>query len=118
MKLVSTESDSSDATDLMEVAYRRVQKSYPDFYTEYDGFDQSVTVNLSTFIFSAVPEHVLSLYDYLMTTFVPSRDNNEQDSADRPEVNAPQTETEVQVPTAEPSTDKIRVLANLASFKG
>lgn len=115
MALVSTELGSSGTTDLMEVAYRRVQKSSPDFISVYDGFDQSVEVKLSTFIFRAVPEHVLSLYDYLMTTFVPDRSNG--NPTDQPE-KKPEDEIHDQDAIVHPSKDRIRVRANLASFEG
>lgn len=99
----------------MEVAYRRVQKSSPDFISVYNGFDQSVEVKLSTFIFRAVPEHVLSLYDYLMTTFVPDRSSG--NPTDQPK-EEPEDELHDQGAIVHPGKDKIRVRANLASFEG
>ncbi|KAG6336571.1 hypothetical protein ID866_2509 [Astraeus odoratus] len=61
--------------DLLSVSYTRVQKTSPDFSTTYDSIEQNVDVSLSTFIFKAVPEPVISLYDFIMSTFVPQENN-------------------------------------------
>lgn len=66
----SAESGSSDQ-DLLIVAYTRVQKNSPEFISVYEGIDQSVDIKISTFVFRAAPEPVISLYDFIMTTFVP-----------------------------------------------
>lgn len=63
--------DGSDDKDLLSVSYLRVQRNSPEFSTVYDNIEQSIDVRLSTFIFNAAPEPVISLYDFLMTTFVP-----------------------------------------------
>ncbi|KAF8216245.1 hypothetical protein K438DRAFT_1748990 [Mycena galopus ATCC 62051] len=75
IKFVSSpESDLLEDKDLLSLTYRRVQKESPEFLTIYEGIDQSVDIKLSTFIFRAAPEPVLSLYDFIMTTFVPQPD--------------------------------------------
>ncbi len=56
----------------MQVHYVRVQKDSPDFVRVFEGIDQHIDVELSTFIFSAEPEPVISLYDFIMTTFLPA----------------------------------------------
>lgn len=55
----------------MQVHYIRVQPNSPDFDSKYHGFDQTIDIGLSTFVFSASPEPVLALYDFIMATFVP-----------------------------------------------
>ncbi|KIM85199.1 hypothetical protein PILCRDRAFT_817197 [Piloderma croceum F 1598] len=57
--------------NLLTVKYTRAQKASPDFTTMYGGIDQSVDVTISTVIFRAAPEPVLTMYDFVMTTFVP-----------------------------------------------
>lgn len=57
--------------DLLSISYTRIQETSPDFSVKYAEFEQSVDICLSTFIFRAVPEPVISLYDFIMTTFVP-----------------------------------------------
>lgn len=72
IRLISSDhTDSGDDKDLLSVSYLRVQRNSPEFSTLYDNIEQSVDVRLSTFIFNAAPEPVISLYDFLMTTFVP-----------------------------------------------
>src|SRR5260370_37271959 len=63
---------SGDAPDLMQVQYVRVQKDSPDFVRVFEGIDQHIDIELSTFVFSAAPEPVISLYDFIMATFLPA----------------------------------------------
>lgn len=67
----SLELDSSQDKDLLSVSYTRIQQQSPQFFSVYDGIEQKVDVKISTFIFRAAPEPVLTLYDFIMTTFVP-----------------------------------------------
>lgn len=71
IQLVSSGSTEPGNKDLMKISYKRVQKNSPEFITIYESTNQSVDVQLSTFIFHAAPEPVVSLYDFIMTTFVP-----------------------------------------------
>ncbi|CAK5280530.1 unnamed protein product [Mycena citricolor] len=106
IKFVSSpEADSSHDRDLLSLTYRRAQKESPEFTTVYEGIDQSVDIKLSTFIFRAAPEPVLTLYDFIMTTFVPQSSNTP----------APVEPADVQTPSA--SDGKIRVLVKLDSVQ-
>jgi vacuolar protein sorting-associated protein 13A/C len=104
--------DSPQDKDLLCVTYLRVQKESPEFMTIHEGIDQSVDIRISTFIFRAAPEPVVSLYDFVMTTFVPqsSSGNIKPDNAeyDGNKVQASRESTE----------GKIRVLVKLASVQG
>ncbi|KAF8846387.1 vacuolar protein sorting-associated protein 13 [Paxillus ammoniavirescens] len=72
VRLMSSEhADVGGDKDILSVSYTRVQKNSPEFSTIHENIEQSVDVRLSTFIFHAVPEPVISLYDFIMTTFVP-----------------------------------------------
>lgn len=72
IQLISSDyTNGSDNKDLLSVSYLRVQRNSPEFSTVYDNIEQSIDVRLSTFIFNAAPEPVISLYDFLMTTFIP-----------------------------------------------
>ncbi|KAF8274093.1 hypothetical protein EI94DRAFT_1696360 [Lactarius quietus] len=68
LRLLSSADGSVDVKDLLRVDYTRVQNASP----EYEGFDQDITVDVSTVIFWTAPEPLLTLYDLIMTTFVPS----------------------------------------------
>jgi vacuolar protein sorting-associated protein 13A/C len=69
--MASAEVDSPQDKNLLIVKYARAQKASPDFSTIYEGISQSVDITISTVIFRAAPEPVLTLYDFVMTTFVP-----------------------------------------------
>jgi vacuolar protein sorting-associated protein 13A/C len=86
----------------------RVQKESPEFMTKYEGVDQSVDTELSTFKITVAPEPILSLYDFIMTTFVPTQ---EQPPA--------QTEENDDEDDEQPkSSDKIRVRVKVTSAQG
>lgn len=111
----SAESNSKD-DDLLIVKYKRVQKASPFYDSVFEGMDQSVDVKISTFIFRAAPEPVLTLYDFIMTTFVPKSDRTAtMTSVDEGSGNAVSQTASNQNET---QSQKIRVLVNLASVKG
>jgi vacuolar protein sorting-associated protein 13A/C len=112
VRLMSSEhADVGGDKDLLSVSYTRVQKDSPEFSTIYENIEQSVDVRLSTFIFHAVPEPVISLYDFIMTTFVP------QETASTTIQNTSELHDGTVVP---PSTSNgaIRVTVKLDSIQG
>ncbi|KAJ7597035.1 vacuolar protein sorting-associated protein 13 [Mycena floridula] len=76
MKFMTSISDSlSDENLLVAVTYTRKQSE--------GVVDQNVDIVMSTFVFRASPEPVITLYDFIMTTFVPpsSPDTNQDQQA-------------------------------------
>jgi vacuolar protein sorting-associated protein 13A/C len=61
--------DDDDGHKLVQVRYLRVQQESPTFYSVHEGFDTSIETDLSTFNITLAPEPILSLYDFIMTTF-------------------------------------------------
>jgi vacuolar protein sorting-associated protein 13A/C len=114
IQLMSSESTGSVIKDLMKISYKRVQKNSPEFATVYESTDQSVDVQLSTFIFHAAPEPVVSLYDFIMTTFVPQ--NPEQPASTTPNAIVISDEGELAPPASDTGT--IRVSVRLDSIQG
>lgn len=107
-------STSSETKDLLRLAYTRVQKESPDFTSKYEGIDQNVDIKMSTLVFRAAPEPVLSLYDFIMTTFVTN-----------PGSTSPPTKTEIpssdaieQDQFAQNADGKIRVIVKLDGVRG
>lgn len=103
---------------LLQVRYKKVQKESPEYMTRHEGVDQSVDVDLSTFNISIAPEPILSLYDFIMTTFVPQDEhpvngNTKEDVANGTGDSKSETEQPV-----EQSPDKIRVRVKLTSAQG
>ncbi|KAG6911962.1 hypothetical protein DXG01_000210 [Tephrocybe rancida] len=110
----SAEAGSSlqdDHQDLLLVAYTRVQKDHPEFTSVFDSLDQTVDIKVSTFVFRTAPEPVISLYDFVMTTFVPQASHQTSSTQEvLPSVhNQGRSQTN--------SDGKIRVIVKLASVQ-
>lgn len=107
--------ETSPEKNLLSVKYRRAQKESPDFATIFDSIDQSVEATISTVIFRTAPEPVLTLYDFVMTTFVPK--------SEPPPINAigdvrdSDALEEVMTNASSSSSGKIRVIVKLASVQ-
>lgn len=105
--------EGSAGKDLLRVDYTRVQSTSPEYLSNYEGYDQIISVDVSTVIFRVAPEPLLTFYDLLMTTFVPSSPG----SGETPVV--VQDSSAVAQPTPESSsrTGKLRLLVKLASVE-
>ncbi|KAF7791866.1 hypothetical protein EIP86_002890 [Pleurotus ostreatoroseus] len=104
----SAAADTSD--DLLTVKYTRVDALSPQFMTTYEGIAQSVDVKITTVICRAAPEPVVALYDFIMTTFVPEKNDAVPPSPDA-DVSTPDIQTQGT------SQDKIRVTVKLAGVQ-
>ncbi|KAG9102497.1 hypothetical protein FRC06_001944 [Ceratobasidium sp. 370] len=115
--LTSTQGKDSNATptDLVTIKYVRAQKESPEFMSVYDGIDQSVQVSLSTFNFNVAPEPVLTLYDFIMSTFVGGNDANT--AAPTPAGSGSATPAAEQPPPPPVDPGKIRVKVKLTSIR-
>jgi vacuolar protein sorting-associated protein 13A/C len=82
----SAEESGTQDKDLLVVKYKRADREGPEFETIFNGIDQSVDMEISTFNFHAAPEPVVSLYNFVMTTFVPppSEDPEPASTPDQP----------------------------------
>jgi vacuolar protein sorting-associated protein 13A/C len=106
------EFDSTNEKDLLRIAYSRVQKQSPDFLTLYEGINQNVDIKMSTLVFRAAPEPVLSLYDFIMTTFVSDPSQVSQPTGGAISIDLPNQKTE------NDPEGKIRVLVKLEGIQG
>jgi vacuolar protein sorting-associated protein 13A/C len=104
---------SSPDNDLLRIAYTRVQKDSPEFLTVHDGVDQNVDVKMSTLVFCAAPEPVLSLYDFIMTTFVSSNKDIRAQAGSATFAESPQKRVQVAG-----NTGVMRVLVKLDGIRG
>ena len=114
--------DAVGQDDLLIVRYKRCQPESPVFHTQFDGIDQSVDIKISTFIFRAAPEPVLAVYDFVITTFVPAPNQQQQQVSpvvyEEVSVGQGQRTAPVVVVGQQQAVQKIRVLVNLASVQG
>lgn len=102
----------STPTDLLRVKYVRAQRDSPEFESAYEGIDQTVDVKLSTLVFQVEPEPILAVYDFIMTTFVPS-------FSQPPTLQVETAERSFQATSVPEQNDgKIRVLVKLQSVQG
>jgi vacuolar protein sorting-associated protein 13A/C len=105
---------SSGGKDLLRVDYMRVQNNSPEYLSHYEGCDQIISMDVSTVIFRAAPEPLLTLYDLLMTTFVPSSPGAE----DTPSLVQDSSAVDQLTSESSPQTGKLRLLIKLASVEG
>ncbi|GMK58122.1 hypothetical protein CspeluHIS016_0501540 [Cutaneotrichosporon spelunceum] len=96
--------DDSGDVKLVRVKYLKVEKDAPDFMTKHEGIDTSIDTELSTFNITLAPEPILSLYDFIMTTFVG------QDDTEKPVAEQAADENQESV-----SMDKMRIRVKLTS---
>ena len=117
--LLSSADDGGTNTDLklLQVRYLRVQPDSPEFMAKHEGVNQSIDIELSTFRIVIAPEPILSLYDFIMTTFVPHADTP-SNAHEVLEKELPETQpAEVESDIAD-NPDKIRVRIKLTSAQG
>ncbi|KAF9270221.1 DUF1162-domain-containing protein [Marasmius fiardii PR-910] len=115
MKFISS-TETAEKKDLLSVSYVRVKKDSPEFLTVYDDIEQTVDVKISTLRFHATPEPVVSLYDFIITTFVPSPSNNSSVEPFRT-ASSEQIQITAESPQSSNSSGKIKVGMELASVK-
>lgn len=107
--------DTSGDDDLVRLHYIKVQKDSPDYMSVHEGIDQTVSIDLSTFVISAAPEPILTLYDFMMSTFVsPPTGTNPPTPSSRGNDTNPM-DGEISPPVVD--TGKIRVRVKLTSIQ-
>lgn len=109
--------DGSPDTKLVRVRYLKVQKESPEFMTKHEGVDQSIDTELSAFKITVAPEPILSLYDFIMTTFVPKDEDASKKGAAAIKAN-PEEDDPQSIETPAPSSDKIKIRVKLTSAQG
>ncbi|KAI0932190.1 hypothetical protein AcW2_000882 [Taiwanofungus camphoratus] len=101
--------------DLLSIKYTRVQQLSPDYLTVYEGMDQSIDIKITTFVFRVAPEPILSLYEFVMTTFVPQQADKTVAPSERevPHIHDGAADVDVD----QNSVEKIRVVLKLAGIQ-
>ncbi|PWN25799.1 DUF1162-domain-containing protein [Jaminaea rosea] len=119
----SVESSSSGVStpqkDLVSVKYVRVQPDSPEFMSVYEGIDQSINVELSTINIMLTRVSILAVYDWIMTTFVPSDPAPPQqppaDADGQGDEGGEVAKRAAAAAPAEPRKEKLRVRVKLTS---
>ncbi|ORY90221.1 hypothetical protein BCR35DRAFT_261800 [Leucosporidium creatinivorum] len=106
--LVTSEKlDGGDHQDLVRIRYQGVQKASPEFMTVHEGIDKMVDVEMSTLNVVVTRGSILTLFDWVMTTFT--------DPEDAPPP-SPDTPVGEELPVIENGSDKLRVKVKLTSI--
>ncbi|OLL22292.1 Vacuolar protein sorting-associated protein 13 [Neolecta irregularis DAH-3] len=68
--------DKEQTQELIRVKYTSVQNDSPDFMEVYEGIQQNIDVHISTINVIVTRRSILTLYDYIILTFIsPQQDN-------------------------------------------
>lgn len=118
--MTTAETDSNGDRNLLTLKYTRAQQATPDFLTLYEGIDQSIDAQISTVVLRTAPEPILTVYDFIMTTFVPKTTplpapESGDLKASASNLNVSSVELQQNAPVMSPSV--IRVMAKLASVQ-
>lgn len=60
----------AEAKDLVNVEYIRVDRMHPEYLDKYKGIDQTANITLSTLNFIITRSSILTLYNFVLNTFV------------------------------------------------
>lgn len=99
--------------DLLVIKYTRVDAQSPHFSTTYESINQGVDIKITTVVVRAAPEPVVAMYDFIMSTFVPNRENG----AVTPTAEPGTTVAIPEVTASSNSGEKIRVVLKLAGVQ-
>lgn len=61
--------DKQTQKDLVNVKYLQVKRTHPLFFDEYQGFNQTVSITLSTLNIVVTRSSILTLYNFVLSTF-------------------------------------------------
>ncbi|KAK9370251.1 hypothetical protein V1509DRAFT_617204, partial [Lipomyces kononenkoae] len=106
----------SKESNLFHIKYSKVSKESPEYLTVFEGIDQNVEVSISTLNFVVTRKSILTLLDFLASTF--SSPPNEQDDDRLAEVEeSSDSETEVASTVhSSAAPDKMKLKLNLSSI--
>ena len=113
-RIVSSDgSDSDQGKELFNVKFVKVNPESPEFDSTYEGIATNLDVSVSTIDLVVTRRTLLTLLDFVLDTFTspePQQASKAIESGDAKKKQTPQTED------SPPSTDKIRIKANLKSI--
>ncbi|KAG0213348.1 hypothetical protein BGX28_004686 [Mortierella sp. GBA30] len=122
--LISSDADgmspiSGGAEDLVRVSYTKVNPTSPEYLTKYKGIDATVDISFSTVTMILTRKSVLTLFDFVLTTFTapaPPTQVQPPATSDRLALKAPQSQVETKPTTATQDTMKVKVKMTSINF--
>ena len=110
--------DRKEARDLVHVKFVRVKKESPEFMTVYEGVETNVDVAISTINLVVTRKTLLTLLDFILTTFT---NNQSANTGPNNAITDEDSETDIAVeppsPAEQPEGGAIRVKVDLKSIR-
>ena len=116
-KLITSESldfihGEDEGSYLIKIKYARIQKSSPEYMTTYDGIEQNVDVDIATINVIMTQTSILTLYDYILTTFTSDSQDNQVSMKQDSEVQSARDDSSQSMDVE----DKIRIKVDLTKL--
>ncbi|KTW25717.1 hypothetical protein T552_03329 [Pneumocystis carinii B80] len=73
--------ENNETTDLVHIKYTKMKTQSSDFTSIYSDIEQNINISLSTITFVITRKTILTLFDFIITTFVTSNDEDMQKSS-------------------------------------
>ncbi|CCG84915.1 protein of unknown function [Taphrina deformans PYCC 5710] len=105
--------DDQEQKDLVHVKYVQVKPESPEFQSVYGGVDKNVDVALSTINLIVTQKSILTLFDFILTTFTTPDTLESKDEVQKPAVEEDKT---LVSPTLAADESKMRVKVALTSI--
>ncbi|KAI8143832.1 hypothetical protein BJV82DRAFT_668275 [Fennellomyces sp. T-0311] len=103
-------SHPDDVKELVHIDYIRVDRASPEYYDKYNGMDQTAAVALSTLNFIVTRSSVLTLYNFVLNTFV----DKEQEA--KPQYQQQQQKQQQQASNDEQQSMRVTLLLDSVNF--
>ncbi|KAG0346597.1 hypothetical protein BG004_001308 [Podila humilis] len=123
--LISSDADGKSpaaggAEDLVRVSYRKINSISPEYLTKYKGIDASVDISFSTITMILTRKSVLTLFDFILTTFAgpPAQQGQmtAQGNGDAPALRSTPSQQDVKAPPPSQDTMKVKVKMTSINF--
>ncbi|KAF9211914.1 hypothetical protein BGZ59_007452 [Podila verticillata] len=121
--LISSDADgkspaSGGAEDLVRVSYTKVNPISPEYLTKYKGIDATVDISFSTITMILTRKSVLTLFDFVLTTFTggPAPQGQAANNQAVPALKSTPSQADVKAPPPTQDTMKVKVKMTSINF--
>ncbi|KAG0050250.1 hypothetical protein BGZ83_004992 [Gryganskiella cystojenkinii] len=116
--LISSDADGKSPAaggveDLVRVSYVKVNKISPEYLTKYKGIDATVDISFSTVTMILTRKSVLTLFDFVLTTFTNPTPQSQPQS---PVTEVKASQSQVDTKLAPPAQDTMKVKVKMTSI--
>ncbi|KAF3939905.1 hypothetical protein ABW19_dt0201163 [Dactylella cylindrospora] len=115
--IIASGASEDSGKDLINVKYAKVNKKSPEYMTVYEGIDTNIDISISTINVIVTRTTILTLLDFIMTTFANPDGDKASKGSDVPKQKQDDSgETAHRGLEAEYSPDKMRVKIDLSTI--